>query len=82
MKLIPYDIKEAMKKKRYKPTNNLELLEEFIESGLDCVKVEGWTQKNAEICTSSIKSSIKYYGMTNIECFYRKDEVFLIRKKV
>lgn len=82
MKLIPYDYKEAMKKKRYKPTRNLGILEEFIESGLDCVKLEGYDHKNAETATSSFKSSIKYYGMTNVECFYRKDEVFLIRKKV
>ena len=44
MKLVPYDVAKLPGKNVYSKSENLRILEEFANSGLECVKVEGWTQ--------------------------------------
>ena len=79
MTFSAYDINK-IGKSVYAKSDNLKLLEAFADSGLECVKVEGWTQKNASICAGSINNSIERYHMNNFTCISRKGEVFLIRK--
>lgn len=80
MTFSAYDINK-IGRVTYAKSDNLKLLEAFAESGLECVKIEGWTQKNAFHCAASINSSIKRYRMNNFHCMSRNGEVFLIRKK-
>lgn len=79
MKLMPYDLTKVSNSNGYKHTKNQKILEEFVESGLDCVKVEDWTQKTARGCASSFNTSIGVYKMTGIKAISRKGEVFLIK---
>lgn len=81
MTFSAYDINKLEGKCYYEKSGNLKLLEAFADSGLECVKVEGWTQKTAFICAASIRSSIERYHMDNFDCVSRNGEVFLIRKK-
>lgn len=80
MKLIPYKKENLTNVKYYKKSDILVLLEEFAESDLDCVKVEGWTHKNASSCMSSFRNAIARYKMANIRCVARDKEVFLIKE--
>ena len=77
MTLIPYD-----KKKLgiiYNKTKNLELLEEFLNSDYDCVRVNGYTHKTADCCAKCLRGSIKRFGLKGISVITRKNEVFLIK---
>lgn len=81
MKLVAYDIRKLSGCKGfYKKSANLELLEEFANSAMNCAKVEDFTQRNARGCAASLNSSIKRYKMLNIEAHEVKGEVFLIKK--
>ena len=80
MKLTPRNYNDIINK-RVKMSNNLETLEEFINSEYDCVEIEDFTQKTPAICASSFKMSIKRYHFNNIECFSRKGRVYLVKKK-
>lgn len=79
MKLIPCDVNEF--RRGYERSNNYEILREFNESGLDCAKVENYTQINATSCATSLRTSIKRYRFGNLECKVRRGEVFLIQKE-
>lgn len=78
MKLVPYE-REKLEGLGYKPTKLLALLDEFVQSGLDCVKVEGWTHKTAASCASSLAVAIKRQNRSGIRAVLRNGEVFLIK---
>lgn len=79
MRLIPYDL-QKIQKNAYKKSDNLLLLEEFRDSGMKCAKVEGFTQKTAGYCATSLNASIKRYKMFNIRAMTRKGKVYLVRE--
>lgn len=79
MKLVKCDMNEV--KGYYKKTRNQEILEEFVESGLECAKVEEWTNKTANSCANSINYSIKRFGYNNIKAFVRNGIVYLIKEQ-
>lgn len=79
MKMVPYDV---TKLGMYARSNNLDTLMDFIDSGFDCVKLEGYTQKNAKNCRNSLENSIKNYRLGGIQVVVRGENVFLVRKKI
>lgn len=81
MELVAYDKEKlpSLRSHGWKKSENLLLLEKFIDSGLDCMKVEGWKHKNARVCSSSLANSIKRYKINGVRAFTLKDEVFLIK---
>lgn len=81
MTFSAYDINKINERGIYTKSGNQTLLEAFADSGLDCVKVEGWTHKNAGSCAASIRNSIERFHMNNFNCVARGGEVFLIRKR-
>lgn len=78
MRLVPYD-KKKLNNIGYKPTKNYELLTEFVNSGHECVKLEGWEHSNAYGCMASLSGSIKRYKIGGVQCLVRKGEVYLIK---
>lgn len=82
MKLVPYDLSKLPGESFYSRSDNLRILEEFANSGLDCAKVENFTHKHASSCASSLKNSIRNYKMYSIQVITSRGEVFLIKKKV
>lgn len=66
--------------KFYKRTKNLELLEEFIQSGEKCVRIDGWEERyqNRTSLQSSMNNSIRKFNVTQVKCIVRGNEVFLI----
>lgn len=82
MKLIPYSIDKLNTKRSYTTSEIFDTLTEFLESGLECVKVEGWKQCSPSSCSSSFSVAIKRYRMNNIRCVVRDKQVFLVKTNV
>lgn len=54
MRLTPYNKNDFDRDtKRHEKGRNQATIEEFMDSGLDCVKVEGWTHKSPEVCQNA-----------------------------
>lgn len=79
MRTVPYDLKKISNLKHYKKSELQNILEEFLESGADCVKIEGWTQKTAMSCASSLNVAAKRYKLTGARALSRNGEVFLVK---
>lgn len=71
---------ERAKLGRCGKTDNRSVLEEFIESGFECAKVEGWKHKNASVCVSSLTGSIHTYKMCGIKAVTKRGDVYLIKE--
>lgn len=56
-----------------------EILDEFCNSGLDCVKVEGWEHSSASSCQSALRIAINRYNKHGVKCITQKGEVYLIK---
>lgn len=61
---------------------NIEIINEFIDGGDVCVKVEGWKHKSAGTCATSLNESIKRLHMSSVKAISRDGDVFLIKLKV
>ena len=75
MKLVAANKKDISPRSKW-----MELLDEFAESDLDCVKVEGYTNKDANSCMASIYNTIKRNHKDKIKVITRDNEVFLVKK--
>lgn len=80
MKLIPYDEKKLGH--TWKPCKNQKIIQEFIDSGEKCVKLEGWTHKDAFHCQRSMTLSIARMHVNQVIAISRKGEVFLLRTDI
>lgn len=79
MKLVEYDIDKIEGARNYRRTSNLIILEEFIDSGMECAKVEGFNNKTATHCTTSLNASIKRFNLGGIRAISRKGGCYLIK---
>lgn len=80
MTLVPYDVNEFKRKRRsYKKTKVMKILEEFQNSDYDCVKIENHEYKNARSCYGAFYKSVKRFGFATIEVHMMNGEVFLLR---
>lgn len=74
----PYN-KEKLNVTNWKRTDNQRLIEDFVASDLDCVKVIGWHHNNATNCARALNASAKRYHWYHVKAMTRKGEVFLIK---
>lgn len=79
MKLVKYDINKMDNADGYRKSDNDKILEEFVESGMDCAKVEGFLHTTSMSCASSLNNSIKRYHIGGVRAVSRKGECFLIK---
>jgi hypothetical protein len=75
MRLVPYD-RSKLKRRN---SDNYTIIDEFVQSGLECAKVEGWTQAQSSSATNSLNSSIKRFRFANVRAIAYKKEVYLIK---
>lgn len=80
MTLVPYN-KNDLNPVTYKRTSNLKIIDEFVHSELDCVRVDGYTHKSAIVCAQCLRVSVKRFGVPGIRVVQRKDDVFLVKVK-
>ena len=78
MKLVPYNLSDLGHIGGYRKTSNLKILDEFVKSGYQCVKVENYPQKDAANCRNSLVNSIKKFKLNGIKVSVRGRDVFLI----
>ena len=80
MRLVECDVNNAITSRNgFKATRNLNILTEFIESGMDCAKIEDYTQREARYCATSLNNSIKRYHMTGVRAVMLDHEVYLVK---
>ncbi len=79
MKLVKAD-RGDLYNRGYVNTNNYELLNEFIRSGLDCAEVTNYPQSTVVSCVSSLTNSIKRFHISGVRVARKKDKVYLVRK--
>ena len=79
MTLVPYE-KSKVGYAMYKMSKNQKLLNEFVESGLDCAQVNGFTTQDATTCAASLNASIKRFKIAGIRAISRKGCVYLVRE--
>lgn len=78
MKLVKYD-KNELGTKYYAKTDHQKLIEEFVNSDMDCAKIEGWTHASATSCQNALSASIKRFNFSGIRAMVRNKEVFLVK---
>lgn len=83
MKLTKCDVNEFKEKykKYYKKSKWQEVLENFLESDMDCVKVEDYSNKDAKSCATALGTAIKRFHMTGVRSVLCDGEVYLIRER-
>ena len=78
MKLHPYERGDL--KCNYRFGRNQAILMEFVDSGLDCAKLEGYPHKNARICQSNLRTTAVRIGLANtVRIHTEGQDVFLLR---
>ena len=79
MNLVAYDKKKLDNPYSYKRAKWLKMIDEFVESDMDCAKVKDFTHKSATSCTAALNTAIRRYHKDGIRAIERKGEVFLIK---
>lgn len=79
MKLQPYDIDKVRMIKRH--TKNYGILQEFVNSGLDCVEVVNHHYSNVASARGTLQRSAKRYGF-NIRFIQEKGRLFMIKPEL
>lgn len=79
MNLVAYDKKKLDNPYGYKRTKWFKIIDEFVESDMDCAKVKDFPHKSATSCAASLNRAIRRYHKDGIRAIERKEEVFLIK---
>jgi len=65
--------------KMYKTSSNMELIDQFLKSDHECVRIVDHHWANAKSGYASLKKSIKHYHYGGIEVFMRQGDIYLIK---
>lgn len=79
MKLTPYNNPDEFR--LWKRCNNQRIIEEFVESGLDCARIDDYPQSSARSARNALSASIRRLGYRNIKVCVRGKNVFLLRMR-
>ena len=79
MNIVSYNLKDLMKEFERDRSDNYSILKEFVNSSDDCVKIEGWTHKNASSCAASMGASIRRFYRGQIKVILRRGDVYLVK---
>lgn len=77
MEMIPTDRPKVNDQKR---TRNRDILEEFVNSGEDCVLLKDCKHKSAASFQASLLNSIRYFDIKNVSVVVRGEKIYLLRK--
>lgn len=78
MNLIKTD-RDVLSRKSYARSENQELLEELVHSGLDCAEVTDFTQATSTGCANSLRASIRRFHIHGVNVSVRKNKVYLLK---
>ena len=82
MKLVPYDVNK-LRNRSFEACRNQRIIQQFLDSGETCVKLEDFPHKSANVCRSVMRASIQRMKLdSTVKAVLRNGEVFLIRLDV
>ena len=58
------------------------MLDEFVETGKECVELKDHQYVDAFSGSASISRAIERYGFDNLECFAKGDKIYLVNHAV
>lgn len=65
----------------FRPTKLFEILNEFVDSGMQCAKVIDHNYESTSSGAGSFNASAKRFGLSGkVKAISRKGEIYLIRK--
>lgn len=79
MNIVSYNLKDLMREVERDRSDNYSILKEFANSSDDCVKIEGWTHKNASSCAASMGASIRRFYRGQMKVILRRGDVYLVK---
>ncbi len=79
MTLIPYNKNDIEQIGSYKKTKNQKIVEEFINSNMDCAEVKEFTHKTGHSCANALNTAIKRFRLSSVHAICRNGRVFLIK---
>lgn len=79
MTLIPYNKNDIEHFGSFKKTKMQIILEEFVDSNMDCAEVRDFTHKTAGSCANSLNASAKRFKLLSVQAISRNGRVFLIK---
>lgn len=80
MKLVKRNLVEV-DFKSFAETRNQEILDEFMDSDMECAEVMDYTHKTATSCAGSLNTSIKRFKYHGVKAISRSNKVYLIKVK-
>lgn len=80
MRLVACEVPE-LRKGCYKKSEVMELIEEFVSSEHECVRIDGWHHKTAGGCYNVFYSALKRYNVGNVIVRTSGDNVYLVKVK-
>lgn len=80
MKMIACDKTDITNDHSYKRSKWLKLIDDFLESDMDCVRIEDYTNKDKDSCYAALYNAIKRYRKSGIRLVMRNGEVYLIKE--
>lgn len=82
MKITPCNPSDFQFRVRHSPSDNLQILMDFINSDCECAKVEQHTYKTVKYGQSSLCGTIKRHGLRNVGVSVYNGEIYLYRKNL
>ena len=82
MNLVPCIYKDVFDTKRVKRSKNLELLEEFLSSGMKCAMIEDHHYCSADSGQNSLRQSIVRFGLSEIEVRVHNGNLYLVNTSI
>lgn len=74
--------KDIYTTKHYKSTSNLKLLDDFMASEHDCVRIIDHNWANAKNGYCSIANSIRHFKYGGVKVFTKDKEIYLVKTHV
>lgn len=70
------------RKKGFKRTKLLALIEEFRDSGLDLARLEDWNYTSAKVGANAVNAAAKHFKIGCVHAFTRNGNIYLERTDV
>lgn len=79
MTFVKYD-KRDVKKHYYRFGKNQRFINEFMESGFECIEVKDFEHRDAYSCANALRRSVERMNIRSIKVISRNNRVFMIRE--
>lgn len=82
MKLNKVDKTQINSISGYKKSKNMDLIEQFRDSNMDCAEIVDYTAKDGHGCASSINQTLRRTHCKTVKAIVRKGRPYLIKTEL